>query len=223
MPTETQTAPVAAPAPETVKIVQPQVDVQLSSLFEQRANQDRNTFKEILKYIRDHKIDRKVVLFTLSASKDKGGRGLSEGSAKTETSRIFNLLKDDNKQVLEDLLNDKITVQESRELAQGSGKGGRKPGSTNGQHTPVDPMLHSLQIAINIAVNGESPLSKEDFLKTVSSMFDNAIATKAAIDAAKASGAVQTQGSVSATPASAPASAPVQQVAAQSASKAKKA
>lgn len=178
------------------------VDVTLASLFKK---QDQS-FADILKYIKDGKIDREVIKVTLMES-----RGLSKASAGVETSRIAGFLKPENEAHYNDFIAGKITLREFRKLAQvGSGQG-RKPDSSTPQTPPKPEDVYTNNFYKLGVYAVQQRKTLEEFLKEAQVAFESATTAiakaKEAAQAATGTPAPQS-GSMEATPAQQPAAQP---------------
>jgi hypothetical protein len=194
---ETQVGTEKTSAPQATV----QVDTTLKSLF----IKEQQSYGEIVKYVKENiipgkdlKIAREIVRKTLMEA-----RGLSSASAGVVTSNIMSLCEEKHAQVLTDLLDGKITVAQSRKLAQqGSNRGAPSK-------TPPAELTPEQQYANNWRAQANSALllkkSKDVFLKEAAEIYDDVVKVAAEAAAQQA----KQQGSVDATPpAPAPAPAP---------------
>lgn len=192
-------APSAAPKAETKPQPQPSVsvDTTLASMFEAKDTAERKSFVDIVTYIKDNSVSEATIRFTLTEEKSKGGRGMSSQSASVILSNIKGLLKEENKQVLADLQAGKITVAESRKLAQVGSTRGRKADSAKSD--PVDVALTKLAFT---ALAAAPPVSLQDLVQRLQKAYADA---ETDLKNQKSKGQQQpSQGSFSAAPAAQP-------------------
>lgn len=180
----TATAPSSqtAPKPQTQPQAQAQPDPHLISLFQKEDSVASKSFAEICKYIkgkREH-ISDAVIRVSLMVPKAEGGRGLTEQSANVTLTYIKNLIDPQHTKVLEDLDSGKITVSEARELTKKKRKTPEKK-----QESASDPYAAKLTSVAHAAVNHDPVISKETFQKDLLEAYDDAVKTKAELQAAK--------------------------------------
>lgn len=174
------------------------VKVELTKLFQAADRAAGQGFVTCLQFIQSNNVDRAIVKDALIA------KGLTKGSAAVECSHIFNILKEENKEVLEKLVQGNITIAQARVEARG--RSNQKSVDNSGAKpeviTPEDKFLGAVaQVTMYHAAQGKDLQSllqivTDSFNKSVEQVaknnaLANTIAQKQSATAPAAKGSVE--------------------------------